>query len=131
MKITNKQLKQIIKEELSYVLNEMSGGELESLKSGMDMFEYNLVFNSAGNPNSLQGYLEELQNTSGPNHLYSEAGFPATYWNMLASAAGIPGYDLSHEIKTVKEAIIGFSNIFTPKGLAKAIAIIEYLETQM
>ena len=55
MKLTNKQLKQIIKEELSYVLNEMSGG-LDVLKSNMDMFEYNLVKGSARNPDSLQGY---------------------------------------------------------------------------
>ena len=129
MKLTNKQLKQIIKEELSYVLNEMSGG-LDVLKSNMDMFEYNLVKGSARNPDSLQGYLEELQNTSGPNALYNEAGFPAVYWNSLANASAIPGYDMSYDVQTGKEALIGFSNIFTPKGLSKAIAIIEYLEEQ-
>ena len=129
MKITNKQLKQIIKEELSHVLNEMSGG-LDNNNPNMDVFEYNLVINSAKNPNSLQGYLEELQNTSGPNALYKEAGFPKAYWESLASATAIPGYDMSYDVQTVKGALKRFSNLFTPKGLAKARAIIDYLESQ-
>ena len=46
MKITNKQIKQIIKEELNKVLNEMSGGGLDALKPQMDQEEYKLISNN-------------------------------------------------------------------------------------
>jgi len=129
VKLTNKQLKQIIKEELSYVLNEMSGG-LDALKSNMDMFEYNMIRSNVNNPDKLVGYLMELKDSNSPNRFYTEAGFPGVYWEMLANGAAIQGISISHDVIRTKEAVIESSSLFTPTGLGRAIAILEYLEAQ-
>ena len=129
MKLTNKQLKQIIKEELSYVLNEMSGG-LDVLKSNMDMFEYNMIRSNANNPDKLVAYLMELKNSNSPNRFYTEAGFPGVYWEMLANGAAIQGISIINDVIRTKEAVMESSSMFTPTGLGRAIAILEYLEAQ-
>ena len=131
MKITNKQIKQIIKEELSYVLNEM-GGELDALKDQMDQREYDIVSNNIRLDNSyLARFIMGLEEAYRPNRMYAKAGFPGVYWTRITQAFAYEGYELNQEdLQNAKQAVLEDPSFFTPTGLGRAIAILEYLETQ-
>ena len=130
MKITNKQLKQIIKEELSYVLNEMSGGGLDALKPQMDQEEYSFIKNNIMRSDKQLGfYIMDLEEAFNPNRFYAKSGFAGTYWTKLAKPFIYKGYELDqNDVQNAKQAVLEDPSVFTPTGLGRAIAILEFLD---
>lgn len=130
MKINNKQLKQIIKEELNKVLNEMSGVGLDALKPQMDQQEYSIIKNNIQRSERQLGfYIIDLEETFMPNRFYAERGFPGLYWTKLAKPFIYKGFNLDQaDVQNVKQAVLENPSVFTPTGLGRAIAIIEFLD---
>ena len=130
MKINNKQLKQIIKEELNKVLNEMSGGGLNALKPQMDQEEYKLISkNIRVNDRYIGSYIMALEESFMPNRFYATRGFPGIYWTKIAKPFVYKGYQLDqNDVQNVKQAVLENPSAFTPTGLGRAIAIIEFLD---
>lgn len=130
MKITNKQIKQIIKEELNKVLNEMSGGGLDALKPQMDQEEYSFIMNNIQRSQKQLGfYIMNLEEAFNPNRFYAKSGFPGIYWTRLAKPFIYQGYELNQEdVQAAKQAVLENPSVFTPTGLGRAIAIIEFLD---
>ena len=130
MKINNKQLKQIIKEELSKVLNEMSGGELDALKPQMDQDEYAFIMNNIQRSQRQLGfYIRDLEESFSPNRFYAERGFSGSYWTALARPFLFKGVQLDqNDVQAAKQAVLENPSAFTPTGLGRAIAIIEFLD---
>ena len=130
MKLTNKQLKQIIKEELSNVLNEMSGGGLDALKPQMDQEEYSFIKNNIMRSQKQLGfYIMGLEEAWNPNRFYAKEGFAGIYWTRLAKPFIYQGYELNQEdVQNAKQAVLENPSVFTPTGLGRAIAIIEFLD---
>ena len=130
MKITNKQIKQIIKEELNKVLNEMSGGGLDALKPQMDQEEYSFIMNNIQRSQKQLGfYIMALEEAFNPNRFYAKSGFAGIYWTRLAKPFIYQGYQLDqNDVQNVKQAVLENPSAFTPTGLGRAIAIIEFLD---
>ena len=130
MKLTNKELKQIIKEELNKVLNEMSAGGLDALKPQMDQNEYSIIRNNIMRSQKQLGfYIMGLEETFSPNRFYTERGFPGVYWTKLAKPFVYKGIKLDqNDVQNVKQAVLENPSVFTPTGLGRAIAIIEFLD---
>ena len=130
MKLTNKELKQIIKEELNNVLNEMSGGGLDALKPQMDQNEYSIIKNNITRSDKQLGfYIMDLEEAFSPNRFYAERGFPGSYSTKLAQPFVYKGIKLDqNDVQNVKQAVLENPSVFTPTGLGRAIAIIEFLD---
>lgn len=133
MKINNKQLKQIIKEELNKVLNEMSGGGLDVLKPQMDQKEYKTVSDDIKDEKDggwyIRKYVMALEEAYRPNRFYAKAGFPGMYWTKIAEPFAYQKKVLNQEyVQKAKQEVIKDPSVFTPTGLGRVIAILEFLD---
>ena len=128
MKITRKKLRQLIAESL----NEMSGApmRLDALKPMMDQEEYSIIRNNIMRSQKQLGfYIMDLEETFMPNRFYAERGFPGLYWTKLAKPFIYQGFNLDQaDVQNVKQAVLENPSVFTPTGLGRAIAVLEYLD---
>ena len=128
MKITRKKLRQLIVESL----NEMHGSpmSLDALKPMMDQREYSIIRNNIMRSQKQLGfYIMDLEETFMPNRFYAERGFPGYYWTKLAKPYVYKGFNLDQaDVQNVKQAVLENPSVFTPTGLGRAIAIIEFLD---
>ena len=128
MKLTRKKLRQLIAESL----NEMSGRpmSLDALKPMMDQEEYSIIKNNIMRSQKQLGfYIIDLEETFMPNRFYAERGFPGYYWSNLAKPFLYKGLELDQaDVQNVKQAVLENPSAFTPTGLGRSIAIIEFLD---
>ena len=128
MKLTRKKLRQLITQSL----NEMSGPQmsLDALKPMMDQEEYALISNNIMvNHRYIGSYIMALEESFMPNRFYATRGFPGIYWTKIARPFVYKGYELDQaDVQNVKQAVLENPSAFTPTGLGRAIAIIEFLD---
>ena len=130
MKLTRKKLRQLIAESLNEMSSPMNPMSLDALKPMMDQEEYALISNNIRvNDRYIGSYIMALEETWNPNRFYATRGFPGIYWTKIARTFVFKDYELDQaDVQNVKQAVLENPSVFTPTGLGRAIAIIEFLD---
>jgi hypothetical protein len=130
MKITRAKLRQLIAESLNEMSSPMNPMSLDSLKPMMDQNEYEIISNNIRIKDTYLGQLVMgLEEAWMPNRFYAKRGFPGIYWTKIAQPFVFQGYELKQEdVQNAKQAVLEDPSFFTPTGLGRAIAILEYLD---